>query len=131
MTDFFVASPSDRQRAHIAIDKHDLPFRIRLAKGGRRSTEQNAYLWGVCYEVILAHGLKDQGWRNEDLHQYLLGEHFGWETLEGFGHKRVRPIKRSSGLSKTEFADYIGFIQQFGSERGIYIPDPNEEYDGT
>lgn len=124
MTDFFIANASDRQRAHIAIDKHELPMRIKLSKGGKRSLEQNSYLWGVCYETILEHGLKEQGWRNEDLHEYFLGEHFGWETLEGMGRKRMRPIKRSSGLNKMEFVDFIAFIHQKAAEMGVYIPEP-------
>jgi hypothetical protein len=91
----------------------------------RRSDNQNRYLWGVVYPTILAAG-KLEGWSNEDLHTYLLGEHFGWELVEGFGAKRQRPIRRSSKLSKLEFMDYVSFIQQRMSEHGIYVPDPNE-----
>ncbi len=121
---FFIANPSDRQRAHVAIDKAETPCRVTLAKGGRRSTEQNAYLWGVVYETILEHGLRDQGWRNDDLHEYFLGEFHGWKTIEGFGQKRKLPIERSSGKTKPEFADYIAFIQERAAGMGVYIPDP-------
>ena len=69
-------------------------------------------------------GLKDQGWRNEDVHEYFLGEHFGWETLDGLGRKRMKPLNRSSKLSKMEFVDYVAFIQQKAAEMGIVIPDP-------
>ena len=127
MTDFFIASPSDRQRAHIAIDKHELPLRIKLSRGGKRSTEQNAYLWGVCYEVILEHGLRDQGWRSEDLHKYFLGEFHGWEVIDGMGTKRKKPIERSSGKTKMEFVDYVAFVHQKAAEMGIYIPDPEDQ----
>lgn len=91
----------------------------------KRSDPQNRYLWGVVYPAILAAGKLD-GWSNEDLHTYLLGEHFGWELVQGFGAKRQRPIRRSSKLSKLEFMDYIAFIQQRMAEHGIYVPDPNE-----
>lgn len=90
-----------------------------------RSNQQNAYLWGVVYEVIKQHL---PGWDAEDIHEYFLGEHFGWETLEGFGRKRLKPLRRSSKLSTTEFQDYIGFIQRKCSELGIYIADPSEEF---
>jgi hypothetical protein len=60
------------------------------------------------------------------LHEYFLGEHFGWETLEGFGRKRLRPLKRSSKLSTAEFAAFVDFIQRKAAELGIYIPDANE-----
>lgn len=91
-----------------------------------RSLEQNAYLWGVCYRTILEEGgLGEQGWRAEDLHEYFLGECFGWETLEGFGRKRLRPVRRSSKMSKTEFSDYIMVVHQKAAELGIVIPDPD------
>lgn len=97
---------------------------IEPAKG-TRSLAQNAYLWGVCYTTILASGkLELEGWRKEDLHEYFLGEHFGWETIEGFGRKRMRPLNRSSNLNKMDFVDYVAFIQQKMAEIGIVIPDP-------
>jgi hypothetical protein len=88
-----------------------------------RSDSQNKYLWGAVYPTILKDGNLD-GWHAEDLHEYFLGEHFGWETVEGFGRKRMRPIKRSSRLSTVEFADYVDFIQRKAAELGIYIADP-------
>jgi hypothetical protein len=93
----------------------------------RRSTQQNAYLWGVCYATILREGGEAlRGWSSDDLHEYFLGEHFGWETLEGFGRKRLRPLKRSSKLSTAEFAAFVDFIQRKAAELGIYVPVANE-----
>lgn len=95
----------------------------------RRSDSQNRYLWGVVYPAVLEGGgvsLKSQGWQAEDVHEFFLGEFYGWETLEGMGRKRVKPIKRSAKLSKTEFAEYVGFIQQKAAGMGIYVPDPEE-----
>jgi hypothetical protein len=85
-----------------------------------RSEQQNRYLWGVVYATICEHL---PGWDAEDVHDYFLGEHFGWEVLEGFGKKRIKPIRRSARLNKMEFADYIAFIQRKMAERGVYIPD--------
>jgi hypothetical protein len=89
-------------------------------KKRRRSDQQNRYLWGVVYKTICEHL---EGWDANDVHDYFLGECFGWETLEGFGKKRIKPIRRSSRLNKMEFADYIAFIQRNMAERGVYIPD--------
>lgn len=86
-----------------------------------RSIQQNRYLWGAVYPTILRHL---PGWDATDLHEFYLGECFGWETLEGLGRKRLRPIKRSSVLNKQEFGDYVGFIQRKAAEMGIYIEDP-------
>lgn len=87
----------------------------------KRSDAQNRYLWGVCYPAIMEH-LK--GWDANDVHEYCLGECFGWESLEGLGRKRLRPIRRSSKLSVTEFMDYVDWIQRDMATRGIFVPDP-------
>ncbi len=89
-------------------------------KKRRRSEQQNRYLWGVVYKTVCEHL---EGWDAEDVHEYFLGEHFGWETLEGFGRKRMKPIRRSARLNKMEFADYIAFIQRKCAEMGVFIPD--------
>lgn len=99
----------------------DKAFEVTVKeRKGARSIQQNRYLFGVVYATLLKHL---PGWEVEDVHQYFLGEHFGWETLEGLGKKRVRPIRRSSKLTKMEFADYIDFIQRKAAGMGIYIPD--------
>ena len=101
-------------------------YRVEITEAKpKRSDPQNRYLWGCVYPTILQAGHLD-GWSAQDLHEYLLGEHFGWELVEGFGKKRQRPIRRSAKLNKQEFADYIQFIQQRMAEHGIYVPDPNE-----
>jgi hypothetical protein len=92
-------------------------------KRPRRSHEQNRYLWGVCYRIVLQHL---PGWDADDVHEYFLGEHFGWETLEGLGRKRLRAVRRSSRLSVTEFTEFVAFIQRTMAERGVIIPDPGE-----
>jgi hypothetical protein len=92
-----------------------------------RSTQQNRFLFGLVYPEILKQG-RLQGWNKDDLHEYCLGECFGWESLEGFGRRRIRPIKRSSGLNKQEFSDYIAFIQQRMAEHGIFVPDADPDY---
>lgn len=89
-----------------------------------RSSAQNRYLWGVCYPEILRQG-KLEGWSAEEVHEYCLGEWSGWETVNGLGRKRVRAIRRSSKLSKTEFAEYVLCIQRRMAELGIVIPDPS------
>lgn len=93
----------------------------------KRSHAQNAYLWGVCYPTILKKGGETLGgWDAQDLHDYFLGEYHGWEVIEGFGRKRMKPVKRSSKLSVFEFMQYVDFIQRKAAELGIYIPSPNE-----
>jgi hypothetical protein len=94
----------------------------------RRSMSQNSFLWGVVYPYIIAGGGEAlAGWTAEDLHEYFLGEIFGWEVLEGMGRKRMKPVKRSSRMTKTEFMDYLEQISQRCAEMGIVIPEPEEQ----
>src|SRR4051812_44669950 len=50
----------------------------------KRSEQQNRYLWGVCYAELLK---VLPGWDSDDVHEYMLGECFGWEVMEGMGRK--------------------------------------------
>jgi hypothetical protein len=90
-----------------------------------RTNQQNAYLWGVVYPAIIEGGGEAlKGWNRDDIHEYFLGECFGWETLEGFGRKRMRPMRRSSALNTQEFGDYLLFIEARCVDMGIVIPEP-------
>ncbi|MDI9407628.1 MAG: hypothetical protein QM523_00105 [Candidatus Pacebacteria bacterium] len=92
----------------------------------RRSDAQNAFLWAVVYPSFLEGGGEAlKGFRATDLHEWFLGDMWGWETLEGFGRKRMRPVRRSSTMTKQEFSDYIAFIEQKALDMGIVIPEPN------
>ena len=92
-----------------------------------RTDQQNRFLWGVAYPAILEGGGETlAGWTRDDIHEYFLGECFGWETLEGFGRKRMRPIKRSSKLNKQEFSEYLMFLEIRCEYMGIRIPEPVE-----
>lgn len=89
----------------------------------RRSSDQNSYLWGIVYATICK---QLEGWEPQDVHEYCLGEWSGWETVEGLGRKRLKPVRRSSKLSVKEFAEYVDFIQRRMAEHGIYIESQNE-----
>lgn len=91
---------------------------------GTRSQQQNRALWGLAYATILKEPVM-AGWDAEDLHEYFLGEKYGWEVAELFGKKRQRPIRRSSKLNKQEFAEFFDFVQRKAAEFGVFIPDPD------
>lgn len=119
---------SDRSKTieRVGIMLNALPkevaFKVEVSEyKPRRSDAQNRYLWGVAYREICKHL---PGWHAEDVHEYFLGEWSGWETVEGLGRKRMRPLRRSARLSKTEFSEYVAFIQQRAAEHGIFIEDP-------
>lgn len=101
------------------------PFKIEIGRyQKRRSDQQNRYLWGVVYAAFKA---ALPGWDAEDIHEFLLGEHFGWERMEGMGRPRMRPIKRSSQLTKQEFGEYVDFCIRKGAEHGVFVPEPEPD----
>jgi hypothetical protein len=90
-----------------------------------RTNQQNAFLWGVVYPSILEGGGEQlRGYNRDDIHEFMLGEWGGWETLEGLGRKRLRPLRRSSRLTKEEFTEYLDFITMKCSQLGIHIDEP-------
>lgn len=94
-----------------------------------RSNQQNRYLFGCVYPTILREGGEAMGgWSADDLHEFFLIDHFGHEVHELFGKKRLKPMRRSSRLSKQEFSDFIAHIQRFMAERGVYVPDADPDW---
>ncbi len=66
-----------------------------------------------------------RGFTRDDLHDFFLGEIWGWETIEGFGRKRLRPLKRTSRMTKQEFTEYLYGIENKCIEMGIGpLPEP-------
>jgi hypothetical protein len=113
--------------AFISALSKDKAWKVEIGEYKRtRSNDQNAYLWTVYEHILKTCDEQLRGWTKEELHEFFLGTHFGWETVEGFGRKRVRPLRRSSRLSTVEFSEFVAAIQQFMAERGIYLPDPGE-----
>lgn len=126
----FVLPDKDRQR--IADNLHQFVLSALPGKRlkvtveeyrKRRSDDQNRFLWGLVYPTILQSGSLE-GWTAEDLHEYFLGEVYGWQTIEGFGRKRIKPIRRSSKMTTVEFAEFIAEIQRRMAEFGVFIADP-------
>jgi hypothetical protein len=86
----------------------------------RRTEQQNRYLWGVVYRTISG----ETGNEVNDLHDYFLGEFFGWEEYDVLGRKKMRPRERSSRQVKARFSEYIEFIISRAANLGIVIPPP-------
>lgn len=101
-----------------------------------RSLSQNAYLWGVCYPLIS----ERSGYETAELHEYLLGEFYGWvdkrvpkkpsnpRGKESVPRRTTTTNEKGKRavLSKKEFADFVGFVQRFAAEKlMLVIPDPD------
>ncbi len=92
----------------------------------RRSLAQNAFLFGVVYpSFIEGAGEALRGWEKNDLHEFMIGEWAGFETLTLGGKTIHKPIRRSSQLNKQDFSDYLEFLSRRAAELGIVIPEPS------
>jgi hypothetical protein len=104
-----------------------------------RSDSQNAYLWAVPNKMIS----EATGYEVEEVHEYLLGRHFGWKDKrvpktprnpEGLESVPVRTTTRDengkrSVLSTQQFSDYVDFVQRFAATKlQLVIPDPDPAY---
>lgn len=113
-------------RAHLQGLPDNLAWLVEIKRyAPKRSDRANRYLWGVVYPAFTD---ALEGWEANDVHEYLLGEHFGWETLEGFGRKRMKPIRRSSKLSRLEFAEYVDHCIRIAAGHGLVVPAPEWDY---
>jgi hypothetical protein len=98
-----------------------------ILRKSRRSGPQNALLWALYDDAIKAGGETLGGWTRDDVHEFMLGEYHGWEVHEAFGRKRMKPVKRSSRLSKSEFSDFVEFVVRKFAEHGIILKLPGEQ----
>ena len=132
MTEVFIAKQQDKLKLIEVLKATEMPYKVKISKGKRRSVAQNAYLFGVCYQAFLDHGLQEQGFTLDDIHHWFLEEYFGCYEVELFGRKKTKPVRTTTTdmhgnpdtLQTVKFMDYIDFVQQKGAERGIVIEDP-------
>jgi hypothetical protein len=126
--------PRDRAICRIVDALEDLPisegFRVEIHEHkATRSDKQNATLWWIYEQIIKIGGETLGGWTKEDVHEYCLGEKFGWERHKAFGRTKLKPVRRSSRLSKTEFAEFVEWIYAHFEDKGFVLarPDPDHE----
>lgn len=94
-----------------------------------RTTEQNRYLWGVVYPLILD-GLQSLGWEVlgiEEVHELMKRRYLGREVLNRNTGEVVRLGASTRDLSRGEFTTYVEELRRFaGEELNVYIPSPEE-----
>lgn len=121
--------PALLARVHRTLDRLDSSKRwvvtIAMHKP-KRSNDQNALLWALYDDILKRGGEELGGWERSDLHEFFLGENFGWVLHEGMGAKRKKPARRSSGLTKQEFTDFIDFIVRYMAQRGVVLQLPGD-----
>ena len=97
-----------------------------ILKKSRRTTDQNSLLWALYDDAIKQGGEALGGWSRDDVHEFMLGEYHGWEKCTAFGRTRLKPKKRSSRLTKTEFSAFVEFVVQKFAEHSVVLELPGE-----
>lgn len=115
--------------------RHGYPLNVEIGEWKpARSSEQNAYLFGVCYPLLA----DAKGYEVADIHEWMCGQHFGWkdETCPKTPHNpqgvRSVPIRtttrdesgKRSVLTSTQFSEFVAMVQRVGANAGVFIPDP-------
>lgn len=94
-----------------------------------RSVQQCRYLNGVAYRILS----EATGYERDDISEFMCGQYWGWKDKKVPGKKIVQvPLRttttnesgKRSVLSKTDFCDFVAFVQRFGAQHNVFIPDP-------
>jgi hypothetical protein len=102
-----------------------------ILRKSRRTNDQNALLWALYDDALRVGGEMLGGWTREDIHEYMLGEWFGWDVHDALGMKRKKPKRRSSRLTKGEFGDFVDFVVRRFAEHGIVLKLPGDAVNGA
>lgn len=97
-----------------------------ILRKSRRTNDQNALLWALYDDALKQGGEALGGWSRDDIHEFMLGEYWGWDVCEAFGRKRMKPKRRSSRLTKLEFSDFVEFVVRRFAEHGIVLELPGD-----
>jgi NinB protein len=125
--------PRDMVICRLVDCLEDLPadqgYRVEVYEHrATRSDKQNRTLWWIYDNILTLGGETMGGWTKEDLHEFFLCSFFGTEVRAMFGKKRQVPKRRSSRLSKIEFAELVDFIYRFMAQQGVVLPEPDPDY---
>ena len=99
------------------------PVYLTLTKvKNTRSTNQNAYYFGVVVKMISEH----TGYETWEVHEVLLAATFGKKEIN-IGYETFVPNKRSKNLNTVEFEQLCEMAIRIATEKlDLYIPLPNE-----
>jgi hypothetical protein len=120
----------DSRRIMLVLDAlpPEKDYELTLCEKKRtRSLSQNKLLWALYGQILALGGEAMGGWTKDDLHEFFLGLFHGFEKVKLFEQTRLRPMGRSSNLSKQEFSDFVDSIVRFMAERGVVLDLPDAQ----
>ena len=111
----------------------DKEIQINLKKADkRRSSKQNRWYWGVAIKAIQEELLRMEGepYEKEDIHHYILNHivKAKFRSKEVMGRVvTYSETKSTSAMTTEEFNLFKFQMQVHFAEKGIDVPDPNED----
>ena len=127
-----LATEAERDRWLAFVQSQPLPLEVSSKPWKKtRSNEQNALLFGVVYPPIA----EAMGYTVEDIHEYMLGRHFGWvdakvpktpRNPEGFESRPFRTTTRDENgkrnvLSTVEFSKFLDTVERVAAQAGVFV----------
>lgn len=105
-------------------------IRLTIEPKSKRSLPQNSYLHGVVIPIVKMH-LLDLGWKearsNEWVKDYIKYNCLIKETVNELTGEVIKSLGETSGLTTSEFMDFIADVQQWAAEKlDLQIPSPGE-----
>jgi hypothetical protein len=128
-----LATQAERDRYCAFLQAQPLPLEVSSRPWKKtRSNEQNALLFGVVYPPIA----EAMGYTVEDIHEYMLGRHFGWvdakvpktpRNPEGLESRPFRTTTRDETgrrnvLSTVEFSKFLDTVERVAAQAGVFVP---------
>lgn len=129
-----IRNEMELQRWIAFVRTQPLPLDLSCAPlKNSRSGQQNRYLFGVCYPPIA----DAMGYDVADVHEYMLGRHFGWVDVkvpktprnpEGVESRPFRTTTTNEHgkrelLSKPEFSAFVDTVHRIASHAGVFIAE--------
>jgi hypothetical protein len=104
---------------------NDCEVIVVIKKRGKRSNQQNRFLWGIIYaECKLAFLNLGHRLEIDDIHQYFKQKFLSRPLANHDGTVIAEISGSTTELNKEEFSNYVENIRQFASMNlGIDIPD--------
>lgn len=99
---------------------------VTVQCGGKRSTQQNRFLWGICYKILSEY----TGHTVDEIHAFCKLK-FNPQIIE-IANKKTGEIESAivgettTQMTTMEFGEYVSQIQIWAAEMNCLIPDPNQ-----
>lgn len=128
-----LATQAERDRYCAFLQAQPLPLEVSSKPWKKtRSNEQNALLFGVVYPPIA----EAMGYTVEDIHEYMLGRHFGWvdakvpktpRNPDGLESRPFRTTTRDETgkrnvLSTNDFSKFLDTVERVAAQAGVFVP---------